>query len=140
MDMGPFAPETKQAWKELNEHFGRCPKCGTDPFVGWEALSSHTAHMKALYEIAHALAHADIAKLSSNMSDAAEGAKTASEVRHSESGWLQGLSKHLADRRSEASNVYIREEKFECKECGAVWNPEKWDISLKELGFVAYTY
>lgn len=138
--MGPHAPETKQAWKELNEHFGRCPKCETDPFVGWNALSSHTAHMKALYIIANSLARADIAKFSSRLSDAAEGGKALNKVKHSESGVLQSLSEHLTKAHSEAANVVIKEEKFECKECGAVWNPDKWDISLTELGFTAYKY
>ena len=138
--MGPHAPKTKQAWKELNEHFGRCPKCGIDPFVGWGALSSHTAHLNALFVIANALARADIAKFSSQISDIAQGGKTLADVRHSESGVLQGLSEQLADTHSEAANVDIKDEKFECKECGAIWNPEKWDTNLTELGFTVVKY
>ncbi len=138
--MGPYAPETKQAWKELNEHFGRCPKCGTDPFVGWGALSSHTAHLKALFIIANSLARADIAKFSSRVSDVAEGGKTVARVRHSESGILQGLSEELTNVHSEAANVVIDDMKFECKKCGARWNPQKWDTSLTELGFTVMKY
>lgn len=138
--MGPHHPKSKQAWKELNEHFGRCPKCGIDPFEGWGALSSHTAHMKALYSIVHSLANADIVRLSSTVSDIANSGKALSEVRHSESGVLQGLSELLTDSHSDASNVLIKEGKFECKECGAIWDPEQWDTSFSDLGFTVIKY
>ena len=138
--MGPHAPQTKQAWKELNEHFGRCPKCGTDPFVGWGALSSHTAHVKTLFVLVNDLARADIAKFGSRISDVAEGGRALNEIRHSETGALQGLSEYLTKAHTEAANVKIRKEKFECKECGVIWNPEKWNTSLTELRFTAVKY
>ena len=138
--MGPFASETKQAWKELNEHFGRCPKCGIDPFVGWNALSTHTAHVKSLDIIVNSLARFNIAKFGSRISEVGEGGEALTEIHHSELGALQGLSEYLTKAHSEAANVHIKEEKFECKECGAVWNPKKWDINLKQLGFTAAKY
>lgn len=88
----------------------------------------------------NALARADIAKFSSRISDVAEGGKALDEIRHSESGVLQSLSEHLTETHSEAANVVIQNEKFECKECGAVWNPETWETNLTELGFTVAKY
>lgn len=138
--MGPLAPETKQAWKELNEHFGRCPKCGTDPFVGWDALSSHSSHMNAFLGIVISLVRADILMLSTQMSDILEGGRKLGEAKDSDDGLLQGLSEALINVHSDVSNVHIEDEKFECKECGVTWKPAKWDTSLTELGLTAAKY
>lgn len=104
------------------------------------ALSSHTAHVKTLFVLVNDLARADIAKFGSRISDVAEGGRALNEIRHSETGALQGLSEYLTKAHTEAANVKIRKEKFECKECGVIWNPEKWNTSLTELGFTAVKY
>ena len=95
---------------------------------------------KTLFVLVNDLARADIAKFGSRISDVAEGGKVLNEIHHSETGALQGLSEYLTKAHAEAANVDIREEKFECKECGVIWNPEKWNTSLTELGFTAVKY
>lgn len=138
--MGLRAPETKQAWKELNEHFGRCPKCGVDPFVGWDALHSHSSHLKKFYSICVALKNAELIKIGSKTSDITDAGKLAADLVDSKKGSFQRLSEILIDSHSEVANVTINNKKFKCNSCGAVWNPDKWEIDFKDLGFAAYNY
>lgn len=138
--MGPRAPETKQAWKELNECFGKCPKCKTDPFEGLDAVSAYTAPGKSLYDVLVALISADIARLGSKTSEIAAGVKQLAELKNSHSGYLQALSESYVDNYAELANVHIIEEALECKNCGVTWKPEKWEVDFHELGMVTYHY
>ena len=138
--VGPYSPETRQAWKELNEHFGRCPKCGIDPFVGWDAVSSHSRHFVKIKLLLTQLQTARILELSSKASELAETTKLAIDIATSEEDTLQKLSEILVDAHSDISNVTIENNKFRCKACGAIWNPEMWETSFRDLGLTAYKY
>lgn len=116
------------------------------PVCWWDAWSSHSAHLRKFVSILNALRRAEIAEIAgiaewgSRTSELAEAGKLATNLADSEESPLQMLSEMLVDSHSEVSNVKIEDNKFQCKECGAVWDPERWETSLAELGLVAYQY
>lgn len=135
--MGPYSAPTKQAWKELNEHFGKCPKCGVDPFVGWEAVATYSSPIEPAQTILSLLTSANILELASSAPIILERVE---QIKESESGYLQAISKSTMESYPQLCNVQVKEEKCECEKCGATWRPNKWEMDPVEFGFTVKKY
>ncbi|MFC4450043.1 hypothetical protein [Halorussus aquaticus] len=141
--MGPFDPRTKKAWNKINERFGQCPKCGTDPFENYAAIKSYSKPSLYLTGIVAALAANNVVTVVTSSDKVPEFGEYVDALVNetSSSSGLAKISSAVMSAEADVSNVRILDSgKFECQNCSAVWNPEHWETSLSELGLTAAKY
>lgn len=136
--MGPHHPETKRAWQLLNEKLGTCPKCGSDPFEGADAVKSY---LRASYEVVRpflVLAQANIITIP-DLTLRTDSESSTSPDKEQTPGIVR-INEKVINLNPDLANVEVLEEKMRCKSCDAVWKPNHWEISLSEFGFTVYKY
>lgn len=138
--MGRHDPKTRRVWDQLNARFGTCPKCGTQPFEGYDSVKSYAKPPLAVASLVIALTNKGLLSLVGSIEGVVQLGEYSVEIIDTNTTGVARLSEALIAGSSALSNVEIRQEMFRCMDCGAVWNPGQLETSLPELGLTVYKY
>lgn len=138
--MGVRHPRTKNAWNNLNQRFGKCPNCGTEPFEDYSALKSYSPPVRALAGVMSALHTGEILTIVAVADELVDFSEYISKTYDTDSTGLARISSAVIQGNSDLSNIKLEDRCFTCNNCGETWDPGKWEVTFTELGLTAYQY
>lgn len=106
--MGPYDPQTKQAWEKLKQRFGKCPSCGTEAFENYAALKSYSSPVRALVGVIGALSTGDILTVSAGADGILDFGEYLKNAYHTNNSGLGRISTAVIQGNSDLSNVQIK--------------------------------